>query len=245
MQGWLEGNTAVNTSEVAKAKAAVILADGFNSDKDYCIKGINNARECTFGDNINFFGLNKSYKGITGQTLYEQMSGVYQKLKLADDKLPAWRDISDTSSLKSITTLVSKGDYAEGETHFAKLTEEAAKNLTAIANKRVTINFPTGSSELTDDAQYTIEDKFGPLVQGFADSRIKVEGNTDSTGSDAINIPLSKSRAKSVVEFLVTKYHIDANRFIVLGNGATKPVADNSSDDGRAQNRRTDFELVK
>lgn len=244
VEGWLEGNAAINSSEVAKNKAAEILADGFNSDKGYCTTGINNARLCTYGDNQNFFGLNKAYKGITGQTLYDQMSGVYQQLKLADDKLPMWRNIMDVESLKAITTLARKVDLAEGETKFAKLTEEAEGKLTTVANKRVTINFPSGSSELTDDAQYIIQDKFGPLVQGFANIRIKVEGNTDNTGGDAINGPLSKSRAKAVVEYLVVKYHLDPNRFIVAGNGSNKPVADNSTDEGRSQNRRTDFELV-
>jgi len=128
VEGWLKANGDINTSDVARNKAAVYLADGFGSDKDYCYKGIGNARLCTYGDNINFFGINKAYKGITGQTLYEQMGGVYQKLRLADDKLPPWRDIVDTSSLKAIQ-LARKMDMAEGQTHFAKLDSESGNKL--------------------------------------------------------------------------------------------------------------------
>jgi len=47
-----------------------------------------------------------------------------------------------------------------------------------------------------------------------------------------------------VVNFLVKEYRFDKNRFIVVGNGSTKPVADNATADGRAKNRRTDFELL-
>jgi len=72
-----------------------------------------------------------------------------------------------------------------------------------------------------------------------------VEGNTDNTGDDAVNRPLSRRRAEAVAAFISQKYGFDMNRFIVVGNGSSKPVADNTSDDGRSQNRRTDFELVK
>ena len=55
---------------------------------------------------------------------------------------------------------------------------------------------------------------------------------------------LSKKRAQSVVDYLIGTYQMPRNRFIVVGNGPDKPIASNNSDAGRAQNRRTDFELV-
>src|SRR6185369_12259062 len=117
-----------------------------------------------------------------------------------------------------------------------------AEKLTTISNKQITINFPSGSSQLDSNAQYIIEDKFGPLVQGFADARVKIEGNTDNQGSQDLNVRLSQARAQSVMRYLVGKYHIDQNRFIVRGNGYNKPVADNETEEGRSKNRRTDFQ---
>jgi NitT/TauT family transport system substrate-binding protein len=55
---------------------------------------------------------------------------------------------------------------------------------------------------------------------------------------------LSKKRAQSVVDHLVAKYHFPRDKFIVVGNGPDKPVAGNDSEEGRAKNRRTDFEVI-
>ena len=82
------------------------------------------------------------------------------------------------------------------------------------------------------------------IAKGFSGTRIRIEGNTDNVGSPATNKALSLKRAQSVVNFLVKEYRFDKNRFIVVGNGSTKPVADNATADGRAKNRRTDFELL-
>ena len=86
--------------------------------------------------------------------------------------------------------------------------------------------------------------KFGDIAKAFSNARIRIEGNTDSVGSDTVNKPLSQKRAKAVAEFLAQEYKFDPNRFVVVGNGSTKPVADNSTDTGRSKNRRTDFELI-
>jgi len=245
VEGWLKGNAAVNTSAAAKQKAAVIMATGFNVEEGFCTSGITNARLCTFGDNQNFFGLNKAYAGITGQRLYESMAVVYQKIKLADDNVPAWRSISDASVLRSITSLSSSADLAEGEKQFAKLDEVAEEKLETISTNRVTINFDSGSSQLSDVAKYMIDDKFGSMIQGFADARVRIEGNTDNIGGDNVNIPLSAARAKAVASYLSAKYKLDSDRFVIRGNGSTNPVDSNDTDEGRAANRRTDFELVK
>ena len=73
---------------------------------------------------------------------------------------------------------------------------------------------------------------------------MKVSGNTDNTGSRQANIELSKRRAQAVVSYLIEKYGYERNKFVVEGNGPDLPIADNSTDDGRAKNRRTDFEII-
>jgi OmpA-OmpF porin, OOP family len=69
---------------------------------------------------------------------------------------------------------------------------------------------------------------------------VNVEGHTDSVGSDAYNQGLSERRAKSVVDYLVSK-GIDAGRLIPSGYGESRPAASNDTDEGRAQNRRVDL----
>ena len=80
------------------------------------------------------------------------------------------------------------------------------------------------------------------LLQAQPDWKMKIEGHTDSTGSAAANMALSQQRAAAVVAWLV-KNGIDRARLTPIGRGDTQPIADNSTDEGRAHNRRV--ELVK
>ncbi len=72
---------------------------------------------------------------------------------------------------------------------------------------------------------------------------VQIEGHTDSIGSDQYNMGLSDRRARSVKSHLVMK-GIDGSRLTTKGFGETDPVAENSTDEGRAQNRRVDFEIT-
>ena len=70
---------------------------------------------------------------------------------------------------------------------------------------------------------------------------ILIEGYTDSVGNDAYNLKLSERRAEAVKQYLVDKYGIDPNRLIARGGGESNPVASNSTEEGRAQNRRVEI----
>jgi len=70
-----------------------------------------------------------------------------------------------------------------------------------------------------------------------------IEGHTDSTGSFDKNLTLAKDRATAVKTYLVNKLGIDADRLSAMGQGQSQPVADNNTEEGRAQNRRV--EIVK
>jgi outer membrane protein OmpA-like peptidoglycan-associated protein len=70
--------------------------------------------------------------------------------------------------------------------------------------------------------------------------KIRINGYTDNIGSDADNLTLSENRAKAVVDYLVSK-GVDNKRLTSKGFGETQPVADNSTEEGRALNRRTEF----
>lgn len=73
--------------------------------------------------------------------------------------------------------------------------------------------------------------------------KIEIGGHTDNVGKPADNLLLSNNRAKAVVDYLVSK-NIAAARLTAKGFGSTKPVADNKTEDGKAQNRRTEMKVI-
>jgi len=84
------------------------------------------------------------------------------------------------------------------------------------------------------------------LIQLMNDNpsvKIQVNGYTDNVGNAADNLKLSENRSKAVVDFLISK-GIEAKRMTWKGFGETQPVSDNSTDEGRALNRRTEFVIT-
>jgi outer membrane protein OmpA-like peptidoglycan-associated protein len=86
----------------------------------------------------------------------------------------------------------------------------------------------------------TILDQFAASLNSNPTTNIRIIGHTDSTGSDAINNPLSVNRATSVRDYLGSR-GVAAQRVMVDGRGSREPVADNGSDQGRARNRRVEI----
>jgi outer membrane protein OmpA-like peptidoglycan-associated protein len=74
--------------------------------------------------------------------------------------------------------------------------------------------------------------------------KVEIQGHTDSVGSSDYNLKLSDRRAQSVVNYLVQNYGIDVNRLTAKGYGKTMPIADNSTAEGRALNRRVEFKIL-
>ncbi len=246
--GWMKGASEINSNPAAKQEAAQILTDAFDGfTKEDALKAIDNVRLTTHGDNLNFFGLNRAnYKGVTGEELYSRMTKEYRNIGVlkGSDVVPGWSKAAFLGVAQR-STLSGNEHAAEGQKAFASISESEAKGKEAVATKRVSISFRTGEFQLDENAKYIVDNEMVPIAKAFANSRIRVEGNTDNVGSAASNIALSKKRAQSVVDYLVKEYGMPRNRFTVIGNGPDKPVADNGSEDGRRKNRRTDFELVE
>ena len=91
----------------------------------------------------------------------------------------------------------------------------------------------------------TVElDKLVMLMKENPRMKVLLEGHTDDVGSDAANQKLSENRAKAVYDYLL-KNGVDAVRLQYKGYGESKPIADNTTEDGRAQNRRTVFTVME
>lgn len=99
--------------------------------------------------------------------------------------------------------------------------------------------FAFDSAKLTPAAMDTLDSVVGKL-SGADVVAIKVDGHTDSTGTDAYNQGLSERRAASVVDYLISK-GVSADKLSSEGFGESKPVADNGTKEGRAQNRRVEI----
>lgn len=101
------------------------------------------------------------------------------------------------------------------------------------------ILFKTGKYDLSTDAKNSLV-KFAKVLKDYPDIDIAIIGHTDATGSDAINMPLSVNRAKSVSSYLES-CGVSSTKFkSVDGKGSTQPVASNDTNEGRTQNRRVE-----
>jgi OOP family OmpA-OmpF porin len=81
-------------------------------------------------------------------------------------------------------------------------------------------------------------------MTAFGNTFLKIEGNTDTKGSQKLNKTLSQKRADSVKKYLEDHFSIPDARFQTIGHGAENPVADNATEAGRQLNRRTDIKVV-
>ena len=104
------------------------------------------------------------------------------------------------------------------------------------------ITFKTDSADI-NSSFYPVLNSVAKVLKKYSNSTVMVSGHTDSTGSAAYNLELSKSRAQSVASYLEGQ-GVKASRFEVLGMGSSNPIASNSSAEGRSQNRRVEIKIV-
>ncbi len=118
-----------------------------------------------------------------------------------------------------------------------------ANNLTAVK-----VTFDSGVLFATNKANLNaaVKDdlaKFAKVLNAYSDADVAIFGHTDSTGNDAINNPLSVNRATSVASYLIEQGVASSQIKSVEGFGSKQPVADNSTAEGRKQNRRVEIYL--
>jgi OOP family OmpA-OmpF porin len=80
----------------------------------------------------------------------------------------------------------------------------------------------------------------GTFMAKYPETTVVIEGHTDNVGTEEHNLKLSRERAQSVVDYLVENKHLDRSRLTAVGYGSTRPIADNSTEEGKRQNRRVD-----
>jgi len=105
------------------------------------------------------------------------------------------------------------------------------------------VKFAFNRDILTPQAKESLDQLAGNLAstKGYI---LALEGGTDSVGSSEYNYDLSQRRANSVIQYLASKYNVPAHKIYVIGLGKDKPVEDNKTKAGRADNRRVDVRLM-
>ena len=151
------------------------------------------------------------------------------------------------------------GNYIQ---FYLKGTDPKEKHIVAISNVKITeegedirsmllkggfsttkILFDSGSDKLKKES-YEFLDKMAKVLQDDSSIRLNIIGHTDSDGDDVKNMTLSKSRAAAVMNYFIDSKGLNKSRFMYQGRGENEPVADNTSAEGKAQNRRVEFQTL-
>lgn len=115
------------------------------------------------------------------------------------------------------------------------------------AGNQIILNMPGNITFASDDAAlnpnfYNVLDSVAIVLAKYERTLLDIDGHTDSTGSEQYNQQLSEARAVAVGQYL-NQRGIDARRLRIIGYGETRPIADNSTEIGRQQNRRVEIRI--
>lgn len=120
--------------------------------------------------------------------------------------------------------------------------ERVGEGINVTFDENSGIYFETEKYNVNAESRESL-DRLVNILKEYSGSNILVEGHTDSTGSDAYNLTLSKNRAQSVTNYLIQN-GITRDRMDTKWYGESQPKYDNSTVDGRAQNRRVELAIV-
>jgi outer membrane protein OmpA-like peptidoglycan-associated protein len=163
-------------------------------------------------------------------------------------RLPAggkniWVEVSISNGGEAYTLTVVEEAGMEQQVEFTEA--ELARALNEKGSVALYgILFDTGKATIKPESAGILA-SVGALLKADAALRLEIRGHTDNVGAPASNQRLSEERAAAVKAYLVKTFTIAADRLTTAGFGDTKPVADNTSDRGRAQNRRVELMRIK
>jgi outer membrane protein OmpA-like peptidoglycan-associated protein len=138
---------------------------------------------------------------------------------------------------------------AQKQAAMEQATAGTGVDVTRTADNQLKLSIPSDIS--FDTGRYDIKPNLRPVLNQFAqglssqpNTEIRIIGHTDSTGSEAVNNPLSINRAASARDYLVSR-GVNARNIQIEGRGEREPIADNTTESGRARNRRIEIFLAE
>jgi len=234
VQGWFEGIEMIKRDP---ASSYALVGRALKLDADTVSGMLSGLKLTPYADNAQFYGLTGGKAHF--ETLFDTAFVIWRKKGLVTRPVAA-RDWMDTRFISALAPL-----YPGQKVEEPKLAARpASAQDRAIINKQIQIHFTPGSDEIMAGS-YFVLDALGETMTSFGNTYLRVEGNTDSTGSPTVNMTLSERRALAVKNYVLKNFpNIQAVRFQTIGHGAANPVADNATETGRQLNRRTDIKVV-
>src|SRR6266540_381000 len=234
VHGWLDGIEMIKNDPNSSYE---IVAKALKLDNDTVSGMLSGLKLTPYADNAQFYGLNGAKAHY--ETLFDTAFVIWRKKGLVTRSVDA-RDWADTRFLQALAS-----SYPGQKVEEAPVVAKApSQKDVPILHQQIQIQFTPGSDEIMPGS-YLLLDKLGETMTSFGNTVLRVEGNTDSTGSPTGNMTLSERRALSVKNYIVKNFpNIPPTRFQTIGRGSTNPVAENATEAGRQQNRRTDIKVI-
>ncbi len=198
-------------------------------------EGINVINELRVGDNIDSIGNSGFINALKEGAQSMHLSGGVLRLigNVASSEL---KSQAEASARQSFAGTISN-ELVVVETIKRDVCQDSINGLLATAS----INFDTGKSSISADSTELL-DSIASTAKRCPDASFEIGGHTDSTGNLDSNMALSQRRAQAVADYLIAQ-GLTNDRFVARGYGPQSPIADNSTSQGRAQNRRIEFKL--
>lgn len=234
VNGWFDGIGMMRDNPNPSNE---IVAKSLKLDAETVSGMLSGLKLTPYADNAQFYGLTGAKPHY--ETLFDTAFVIWRKKGLIN-KTVAAKDWSDS---RFVSNLAAKypGQKVEEKAVVAKAPTAAD---VPILQQQIQIQFTPGSEEIMAGS-YFLLDKLGELMTSFGSTVLRVEGNTDSTGSQNINLSLSEKRAISVRNYITKNFpNIKPERFQTVGKGSANPVAPNTTEAGRQMNRRTDIKVI-
>jgi NitT/TauT family transport system substrate-binding protein len=234
VRGWLDGIEMIKNNPNPSYE---IVAKALKLDTDTVSGMLSGLKLTPYADNAQFYGLAGSKAHY--ETLFDTAFVIWRKKGLVTKSVDA-KGWVDTRFLQAIAA-----SYPGQKVEEAPVVAKAPSDKDVpILHQQIQIQFTPGSDEIMAGS-YLLLDKLGETMTSFGSTVLRVEGNTDSTGSSTGNLTLSERRAQSVKNYIVKNFpNIPPARFQTIGRGSSNPIAENATEAGRQQNRRTDIKVI-
>jgi len=234
VHGWLLGIDGIKKDP---SSAYALVGKALKLDADTVSGMLSGLKLTAYADNAQFYGLAGGHAHY--ETLFNTAFVIWRKKGLVTRSVDA-KDWVDTRFLAALASEY-QGQKVEEPVLAAKAPSASDR---AIINKQIQIHFTPGSDEIMAGS-YIVLDSLGETMTSFGNTYLRVEGNTDATGSPKTNMTLSERRALAVKNYVLQNFPgVNAARFQTIGHGAQNPVAPNDTEGGRQLNRRTDIKVV-
>jgi NitT/TauT family transport system substrate-binding protein len=234
VQGWFDGIEMIKNDP---ATSYAMVGKALKLDADTVSGMLSGLKLTPYADNAQFYGLTGGKAHY--ETLFDTAFVIWRKKGLVTRAVDS-KDWADTRFLSSLAAA-----YPGAKVEEVKMAARAPSSQDrAIINKQIQVHFTPGSDEIMPGS-FIVLDALGETMTSFGNTYLRVEGNTDSTGSATANMTLSERRALAVKNYILKNFpNIQAVRFQTIGRGSANPVAPNATETGRQLNRRTDIKVV-